>query len=286
MNLRQAPAVMMGLFLAMGRLEAASVIAYWPLATNSTEMISGYTTANNGPVTFQTISGVQCAGQFTGVKYFEVTDSTFKTTLSPSAWQIEYDGDLITSGAVEEVVDLQTANGTPPYGLTIYDSIGALFSIFGGPGAQNLASGALTTSTWHHLVTSYDGTTVRQYIDGSLSNSAVFNGSWSTLNNFYVGFDPSSGNLYQGYIANLEVWNGAQCTGSSCTGSTPTVTPTFSFSPTMSFTVSPTPSQSFTFSPTMSFTVSPTPTFSASPTPTPTMVVNKKVRRDLSSKIW
>ena len=273
------------LALLCGRLNAASIIAYYPFATDAVDQVNGYATTNNGPVPFTTIAGVQCAGPLTNGAFFEITSSAFKTNFQSSTnWEVDFRAYLVNTGGVDELVDMQSSNGCAPYGTTIYYSLGGLLSIYGNIGCANMASGLASTGAWHYIQTSYDGTTVYQYIDGSLSNSSAFSATIGTLNNFYVGLDPNTGGQFPGYISNLVIWGGANCTGSTCVASTPTVTPTFTFSPTLTNTPagSPTNTQTFTFSPTPSpvytATASPTTVSTFVPTPTPPDTQVKRVK--------
>jgi concanavalin A-like lectin/glucanase superfamily protein len=48
-----------------------------------------------------------------------------------------------------------------------------------------VTSAALTLNTWHHVVATYDGTTLRLYVDGALANSAA-----ASITLAYVGGQP------------------------------------------------------------------------------------------------
>lgn len=69
-----------------------------------------------------------------------------------------------------------------------------------GPNAgDNLTSKSITLNAWHHLAVTFDGTTIKMYIDGTLAASKPFTGilgnstlqlgwGWSGFNNWFQGY--------------------------------------------------------------------------------------------------
>jgi hypothetical protein len=68
----------------------------------------------------------------------------------------------------------------------------------------------VSAATWHHLVVTYDGATLRIYLDGSLSNSrASTTGVTNTPAGFYIGGDALDEAPLSGSIADVAVYTSA-----------------------------------------------------------------------------
>jgi len=138
---------------------------------------------------------------------------------------------------------------------------------------------AINDNVWHSVVVTYDGTTVKIYVDGQVDNSATnwrggtsIQGSMNTQNNniFLGRAFPEWGNavLWKGSLMNVNFYDYA------ITVSPPTSAPTAT--PSLSLTVSPsnastaTPSSTPSVSPSSTPTVSPSSNPSVSPSNKPT----------------
>jgi len=76
-------------------------------------------------------------------------------------------------------------------------------------GTVSIAStSTITTNVWHHLVYTFDGTTMKLYIDGSLNNTSTPTLQTGATSNLYVGWD-GYGEYWQGYISDVRVYNRA-----------------------------------------------------------------------------
>src|SRR5439155_7150505 len=162
---------------------------------------------------------------------------------------------------------------------------------------QRISTGAtsVTTGTWHYIVGTWDGTTGRVYLDGSLDGSiggctSIFAGYTSP--NMEIGghstngpaptdayFSGSIDEVRLSHIARSADWikteyNNQSLPGTfitmgseSCGTPTPTPTPTATPTPTPTATPTPTPPPP---TPTPTATTTPTPTATYTPTPTAT----------------
>ena len=82
---------------------------------------------------------------------------------------------------------------------------------FGGKDAVAvLASSALTLNTWTHLASTYDGTTLRLYVNGTLAGSRAVNGSIETSSDpLYIGGNRQWREDFQGQIDDVRIYNRA-----------------------------------------------------------------------------
>lgn len=73
----------------------------------------------------------------------------------------------------------------------------------------NSATGAVTTNNWHHIAGTYDGTTMRLYVDGTqVATGALSANIGSTSNSLYLGEDPQwGGRVFRGRIEEVKIWN-------------------------------------------------------------------------------
>lgn len=63
-------------------------------------------------------------------------------------------------------------------------------------------------NNWHHLAFSYDGVTVKTYLDGVLHSSTPYNKKIDIGTNTYLGEYPSGGPRYlKGIIDDVRIWN-------------------------------------------------------------------------------
>jgi len=63
---------------------------------------------------------------------------------------------------------------------------------------------------WHHTVATYDGVTMKIYIDGVLSNSKSQSGTISTnTNSLTIGSQPGYGEFYGGRVSGAKIYNRA-----------------------------------------------------------------------------
>ncbi|TAL21855.1 MAG: hypothetical protein EPN94_12110, partial [Nitrospirae bacterium] len=88
------------------------------------------------------------------------------------------------------------------------------FSVgLGGTTYRQLAGAPIEIGIWKHLVGTFDGTTVKIYIDGVLKNSYVMPGTinYSGIGNFTVGqiYDLYSGRYWSGKIDDVAIYNRA-----------------------------------------------------------------------------
>lgn len=66
-------------------------------------------------------------------------------------------------------------------------------------------------NNWHHLAATYDGTTMRLYINGSLANSMAQTGTIATNSNpLTLGNQPGTSEYFGGTVDEVRIWNVAR----------------------------------------------------------------------------
>jgi hypothetical protein len=104
--------------------------------------------------------------------------------------------DVIYKGQDNYYLEADSTSGNPATRTT---SAGALFG-----------TGALTTNTWTHLAGTYDGTTLRLYVNGVQVSSRAQTGAIAVSTNpLQIGGDTFYGQYFQGQIDEIRVYNRA-----------------------------------------------------------------------------
>lgn len=196
------------------------LISYWGLDEGANNLCSGGTNdvcdkagANDGAITGTSIDTstvkngkARSFSSATPDRADMGDDSDLKpagSTISVSAW-------LKTSinNAYQGVVTKYSA-GTTGYALQT-DNTGKIHGIIGNGSAQGKCTGAvnIADNAYHFLVVTYDGTTVRCYVDGSADGTASLSGaiSYDTAV-FNIGARTSSTDGCACYIDEVGVWS-------------------------------------------------------------------------------
>lgn len=144
------------------------------------------------------------------------------------------------------------------------------------------ATTVVTTSAWHNIVVTFNGTDRNIYLDGILVGSDQPGSSHNvtTISNLTIGVgNISSSEYFDGLISNVfvydvaldieEIFENLVSQASRFSVVPPTPTPTPSITPTVTPTITPTPT--LTITPTITSSVTPTTTTTPTPTVTPTV---------------
>jgi len=88
----------------------------------------------------------------------------------------------------------------------------AVLYLFIGGGWRNVSAAYPSMNAWHHLAATYDGATMKLYIDGILKNSVAQTGLIATNTNaLALGTQPGfSTEYFGGYADEIRVWNVAR----------------------------------------------------------------------------
>jgi fibronectin type 3 domain-containing protein len=124
------------------------------------------------------------------------TAMTLEAWVNPSsvvgAWK-----DVVYKGNDNYFLESSTSSTLPAAGATI-----------GGNNLNAFASTSLPTNMWTHLAETYDGATLRLYINGSQASSVTASGAIATSTNpLQIGGDSIFGQFFAGLIDEVRIYN-------------------------------------------------------------------------------
>lgn len=178
--------------------------AYWSFDNVLTDSSgNGYTLTNNGASS--TANGkIDQAYSYDGTNDYMVTSSTIQpsNTVTYAAWINVTDINM----AEGKVIDNDGAGFTGTFIDIVSGDIRAIYN-----GNQVLTYSGGTSNTWHHVVTTYDGVTIRLYVDGVQRDSQAYSSAISyTGSNIVVGARSStSAGYFEGVIDEVGIWSRA-----------------------------------------------------------------------------
>ena len=160
-------------------------------------------------------NGPSYANQFGGGLFFDgsndyAENSTLVTSLSALSVSIWVYRTANFDGSYRKIFVIGDAGNN----VSVYLSQGPGPQIYFGIGTTSNQNGPATNITlpanvWHHLVGTWNGSVVRLYINGKLSSSLNFAGTWPGTFRTYpvrIGWG-YGGEYYQGYLRNLLFFN-------------------------------------------------------------------------------
>jgi chitodextrinase len=132
-------------------------------------------------------------------------------TLVSSTWRdVIYKGD--DNYYLEATAD---RSGSPPAGG----------GIFGGANSSAFGSSGLPVNTWSYLAATYDGATVRLYVNGTLVATQAITGSITvSTNQLQIGGDSIYGQYFRGMIDEIRIYNASRSAAEIQTDMTTPVT--------------------------------------------------------------
>ena len=182
----------------------AGMVGWWPGDGNTSDLIGGNPGTWNGTTAYTT-GEVDEAFSLNGASYVDVPSSA---ALSPTA-EITIDAWIAASdGRNARIVDKITAGGTNGYLLDINN--GYLRFIVGST-ALTGGTSIPTSFARNHVVGTYDGATMRVYLDGALDGSLARSGAIPTnVLPVRIGADSTGvANQFVGWIDEVEIFNRA-----------------------------------------------------------------------------
>jgi len=169
---------------------------------------AGSAIIKNGLVMFNkfTTAGLnfpaQGSAEFDGASdYIQLPDPFSHTNHTIAAWVY-----LKPNGLDKFVIDLRDA-GSDGYLFYFAADEKAKYSV----GSATLTSTDVIGESWYYLVGTYDGTTQKLYIDGSIEASQATSQTISTTTNAVIGArsHTSPASYMNGNLANVAIWNRA-----------------------------------------------------------------------------
>ena len=126
------------------------------------------------------------------------TAMTLEAWVNPSAVSIAW-RDVVYKGKDNYFLEATTTSGGGvPCGA----------GTFGTANVWALGTAVLAMNTWTHIATTYDGATLRFYVNGIQVSSLAQTGSIVTLSNpLQIGGDSNYGQYFQGTIDEVRVYN-------------------------------------------------------------------------------
>ena len=199
------------LLASSGRSATPGLVAAYAFDEGSGSVVADASgNGNDGTVANATWAAV---GEHGGALVFDGSSSLVTVPDSPSlrlssamtleAWVDPASGsgssrDLVYKGDDNYYLEASSAPGGVP----------AAGSSFGGSYGEVYGSGALPTGVWTHLAVTYDGSTLRLYVNGTLVASNAHAGAMpGSSDPLQIGGDSLYGQFFQGMIDDVRVYN-------------------------------------------------------------------------------
>jgi len=193
------------------------LVGWWPFNGNANDESSN---TNNGTVNGATLTSdrngiANSAFSFDGLDDYISATPTLPTGSSPrtvSCWFKTIAGSIPTSQYPN--IQAMTGWGNPFSGAVIFPQFvqapaGKAYFESGSSGNQLFSQNAVNEGIWHQIVTTYDGSRVKMYIDTTLQDSSAVV-SLGTISSFFGIGNVSWANVpFQGQIDDVGLWDRA-----------------------------------------------------------------------------
>ena len=223
-------------------LAAGTGYSYRVRATDAAGNLSGYSNVASA-TTITTISGLVAAYSFnegTGTTVLDSSGTGNNGTITNTTWvpSGKYGNALVFNGSNSLVTIPDTASlhlnaamtleawvnpssvnstwrdvlykGNDNYYLegTSSNNVPAVGGTFGGANANVFGTATLVANTWTHLAATYDGATLRLYVNGTQVSSTARTGNLATSTNpLQIGGDSLYGQNFSGMIDEVRIYN-------------------------------------------------------------------------------
>ena len=201
---------------------SSGLVSYWKLDESSGTTTYDAHGSNNGtvmgPAIGQNVKELGSSYYFDGSNdYVSIPNSSSLditgTAISLSVW-IYTTSSNGTQVIFSKIVQ-QDAHPYPyfQYNLQLYYSSSKLYprfllSIGGNYYYASDVNYNITSNTWHHIVGTYDGSTMRLYVDGAINATKSVTGSIDHYSApVYIGVNGALNEAFKGYIDETGVWN-------------------------------------------------------------------------------
>lgn len=168
--------------------------------------VDGVTATANVGVTASPFLANTYSMQFDGVNDYVETGNAFTslTSFSISAWFKSDD----TATAAQAIVSSRINSIGSSQGLDLYVSSNTLVSRVFNNGATEVTTAFTDTAGWHHVVMTYNGTTLEMYLD-NVSQGTATGVYTNSAANWLIGKWNNGPNYFNGKIDEVAIWNTA-----------------------------------------------------------------------------
>lgn len=185
-------------------VQPGSLVAYYALEENSGTFVRDTSFNDNNALATGTTWGTGKVGNglvFNGSSaYVSGQDNDIAGTITVSAWvnaDASQTSTVVGKDTTQGVIEL--ASNTPSFKLTTGATLRTV-----------TAGSAISSTTWHHLVGTYDGTNAQLYVDGVLSQTVAATGAISTNSSVWtIGRDVGGSNYFDGNLDEIKVFSRA-----------------------------------------------------------------------------
>lgn len=177
----------------------------------TTDATGNYDTTLHGTVTYDGSNsppvGAKSASGFSSANFLSNTGSALNDKMfqTPNSWTIQAYV-RVTTAAIN-CLFYHKSSGVGPFQFWGFNASRLLYTDFDNTPIAGVT--ALTNGTWYHIAYTYDGTTVRYYLNGKLDKSQAASRAWANQNDWRIGLSYIGGDLYpfQGQINQLRIMN-------------------------------------------------------------------------------
>lgn len=200
-------------------ISASNLIGWWKLddATGTT-LVDDSSFQNDGSLNNSTLSTNSISSHLNRTLNFDGVDDSVTIpyildyeidSISVSAW-VYHD----VTGVVDQVLSKDNSGSSRVWQFRITSSDEVSFIVFdeGGANSSVTSTNTISQSTWRHIVGTWDGTTIKVYIDGLFDNSSAFAGKLNKneTGEAYIGqSENGSPGYFDGRIDDARIYNKA-----------------------------------------------------------------------------
>jgi hypothetical protein len=186
----------------------SAVSLYLPFDTNVNDAsANGYTvTANNGAAVSSVQAKFNSSLALDGTDdYLTVTSGSAFQTFNSEAFTIEGFFYCTENTTSDFQIIMSTGTGTNNWNVAIRPN-DKRFQFYDGTARSTDA--AWLVNTWHHFVVCFDGTTLRQFIDGVQIREESYSNLTSANTNIDIGRHAAASNYFTGYLDDIRITKG------------------------------------------------------------------------------
>ena len=183
------------------------LVSYWKLDESSGTSLSDSVGSNTGTATGTSVvtGKYSNARSFNGSSDYIGVSSPSNIPISNTTYTIEAWIYPIATGT-RGIVGWGNYGSTNQVNALRLNSTNQITNYWWG-NDLTVTVGTITTSVWHHVVATFDGTTRKIYYDGNLAGSGAASGNAvPNANNFRIG-STNNGEYFSGYLDEVKIYN-------------------------------------------------------------------------------